>query len=154
MKQIFSGLLLAVVMTLGLPAFAQDAPVTINVLGSAVGQEQELTRASAQRYMDAHPNVTVKVLDLPDQVDDVLALYLQSFQAQSTEFDVLQIDVIWPGDLQEHLADLNDYGAQEVVDQHFPAMVDRGWTACGPALVYQWGHLVLPRRPFSEVRFC
>ncbi len=66
MKQIFSGLLLAVVMTLGLPAFAQDAPVTINVLGSAVGQEQELTRASAQRYMDAHPNVTVNVLDLPD----------------------------------------------------------------------------------------
>lgn len=124
MKQIFSGLLLAVVMTSGLPALAQDAPVTINVLGSAVGQEQELTRASAQRYMDAHPNVTVKVLDLPDQVDDVLALYLQSFQAQSTEFDVLQIDVIWPGDLQEHLADLNDYGAQEVVDQHFPAMVE------------------------------
>lgn len=124
MKQIFSGLLLAVVMTSGLPAFAQDAPVTINVLGSAVGQEQELTRASAQRYMAAHPNVTVKVLDLPDQVDDVLALYLQSFQAQSTEFDVLQIDVIWPGDLQEHLADLNDYGAQEVVDQHFPAMVE------------------------------
>lgn len=37
MKQIFSGLLLAVVMTSGLPAFAQDAPVTINVLGSAVG---------------------------------------------------------------------------------------------------------------------
>lgn len=81
-------------MTFGLLAFAQDEPVTINVFGSAVGQEQELTRASAQRYMDMHPNVTVNVLDLPDQVNDVLALYLQSFQAQSAEFDVLQIDVI------------------------------------------------------------
>jgi trehalose/maltose transport system substrate-binding protein len=124
-------------MASGLLAFAQDEPVTITVLGSGVGQEQELTRAGAQRYMDAHPNVTVNVLDLPDQVDDVLALYLQNFQAQSSEFDVLQIDVIWPGDLQQHLVDLNDYGVQEVVDQHFPAMVENN-TVDGRLVALPW----------------
>lgn len=137
MKRIFSALFLFAGMTFGLLASAQEEPVTINVMGSAVGQEQELTRASAQRYMDMHPNVTVNVLDLPDQVNDVLALYLQSFQAQSAEFDVLQIDVIWPGDLQQHLVDLNEYGAQEVVGQHFPAMVENN-TVDGRLVALPW----------------
>ena len=137
MKRIFSALFLTAVMAPGLLAFAQDEPVTVTVLGSGVGQEQELTRAGAQRYMDAHPNVTVNVLDLPDQVDDVLALYLQNFQAQSAEFDVLQIDVIWPGDLQQHLVDLNEYGAQEVVDQHFPTMVENN-TVDGRLVALPW----------------
>lgn len=97
--------------------------ITITVAAGAVGQELELTQAAAQRYMDANPNVEVKVLVTPDLATDRLGVYLQFFQAQSPEVDVYQIDVIWPGDLAEHLVDLNEYGAQAVAGEHFPAII-------------------------------
>src|SRR5690625_5965500 len=72
-------------------AFAQT---TITVAAGAVGQELELTRAAAQRYMEQNPGVTVNVLDTPDMADDRLGLYLQFFQTRSSEIDVYQIDEI------------------------------------------------------------
>lgn len=98
--------------------------VTITVAAGAVGQELELTKAAAQRYMDANPGVTVNVLETPDLATDRLGLYLQFFEAGSSEVDVYQIDVIWPGDLAEHLVDLNEYGAQDVAGEHFPAIIE------------------------------
>jgi trehalose/maltose transport system substrate-binding protein len=52
-----------------------------------------------------------------------LAVYLQYFETKSTDADLYQIDVIWPGDLAEHLVDLNQYGADAVASQHFPAII-------------------------------
>ncbi|MBX3052035.1 MAG: ABC transporter substrate-binding protein [Caldilineaceae bacterium] len=95
----------------------------ITVAAGAVGIEFELAQAGAQRYMDAHPDVEVKILDTPDLANDRLGLYLQFFQAQSSEVDVYQIDVIWPGDLAEHLIDLNQYGAADISGEHFPAII-------------------------------
>jgi trehalose/maltose transport system substrate-binding protein len=97
--------------------------VTVRLLSGAVGQELELTQAAAQRYMDMHPNVTVEVFDTPDAVQDRLGVYLQYFETQSTEADIYQIDVIWPGDLAEHLVDLYEYGAETAAAEHFPAIV-------------------------------
>ena len=91
------------------PAATGDT-VTITVAAGAVGQELELTQAAAARYMEMHPEVTIEVLSTPDLANDRLGLYLQFFEAQSSEVDVYQIDVIWPGDLAEHLVDLNEYG--------------------------------------------
>ncbi len=112
--------LLFAVLVMGAVASAQTV---ITVAAGAVGQELELTKAAADRYMKAHPDVTVKVLETPDLTDNRLALYLQMFEAKSSDVDVFQIDVIWPGDLAEHFVDLYDYGARDVIDQHFPAIV-------------------------------
>jgi trehalose/maltose transport system substrate-binding protein len=35
----------------------------------------------------------------------------------------MQVDVIWPGDLAEHLVDFNEYGGAEAVADDFPAIV-------------------------------
>jgi len=105
------------------PTTAAGEQVIVRLLSGAVGQELELTQAAAQRYMDAHPNVTVEVFDTPDAVQDRLGVYLQYFETQSSEADLYQIDVIWPGDLAEHLVDLNQYGADTVAAQHFPAII-------------------------------
>lgn len=110
------------VAALVLGAWAQ-AQTIVTVAAGAVGQELELTKAAAERYMKLHPDVTVKVLETPDLSDNRLSVYLQLFEAKSSDVDVFQIDVIWPGDLAEHFVDLYDYGAREVVDQHFPAIV-------------------------------
>ena len=110
---------------------------TITVAAGAVGQELELTQAAAQRYMDANPGVTINVLDTPDMADDRLGLYLQFFEAQSSEIDVYQIDVIWPGDLAEHFVDLNQYGGAEAAADHFPAIVENN-TVDGSLIAIPW----------------
>lgn len=121
----------------GALVFSAAAAQTITVAAGAVGQELELTRAAAERYMEQNPGVTVNVLDTPDMADDRLGLYLQFFQAQSSEVDVYQIDVIWPGDLAEHFVDLYDYGAADVVDEHFPAIVENN-TVDGELIAIPW----------------
>jgi trehalose/maltose transport system substrate-binding protein len=104
-----------------------EAPVdgvVVTIAAGAVGMELELTRDLAEMYMDDNPGVIVNVLDTPDMVEDRLGLYLQFFEAQSSEVDVYQIDVIWPGDMAEHFVDLNEYGAAAVAGDHFPAIVE------------------------------
>jgi len=110
---------------------------TLTVAAGAVGMELELVRDAADRFMDANPGVTVNVLDTPDLADDRLGLYLQFFEARSSEVDVYQIDVIWPGDLQEHFVDLFEFGAGDVVDQHFPAIVENN-TVDGRLIAIPW----------------
>jgi trehalose/maltose transport system substrate-binding protein len=111
--------------------------ITLRVFAGNVGQELELTKAAAQRYMDAHPNVIVEVIDTPDFVEDRLGTYLQLFEAQSPEGDVFQIDVIWPGDLAEHFVDLNDYGAADIAGDHFPAIIENN-TVDGALIGIPW----------------
>jgi len=113
------------------------AAQTITVAAGDVGMELELVLAAAQRYMDANPGVTVNVIDTPDLADDRLGLYLQFFEARSSELDVYQIDVIWPGDLEEHFVDLFEFGAGDVVGQHFPAIVENN-TVDGRLIAIPW----------------
>lgn len=132
MKRTFTALALVATLVLG-SATAQ----TITVAAGAVGQELELTLAAAERYMEANPGVTVEVLQTPDLADDRLGLYLQFFQAQSSEVDVYQIDVIWPGDLAVHFVDLYEYGAGDVVGEHFPAIIENN-TVDGKLVAIPW----------------
>ncbi len=121
----------------GALAFSAATAQTITVAAGAVGQELELAQAAAARYMAENPGVTINVLDTPDMADDRLGLYLQFFEARSPEVDVYQIDVIWPGDLAEHFVDLYDYGAGDVVDAHFPAIVENN-TVDGKLVAIPW----------------
>ncbi|MFZ2362711.1 MAG: ABC transporter substrate-binding protein, partial [Anaerolineae bacterium] len=116
---------------------AEGEKVTITIAAGAVGNENIETQASAERYMAANPNVEVKVLETPDLATDRLGLYLQYFEAQSSEVDVYMIDVIWPGDLAEHLVDLNEYGAADVAGDHFPAIVENN-TVDGKLVGIPW----------------
>ena len=66
-----------------------------------------------------------KFCKVPESTTERLSLYLQFFEAQSGEVDVFEIDVIWPGDLAEHLVDLYQYeGVREAMDAYFPAIVE------------------------------
>ncbi len=132
MRKLIVSLSLAVALAMS-AATAQ----TVTVAAGAVGQELELVQAAAARYMEQNPGVTINVLDTPDMADDRLGLYLQFFEAQSSEVDVYQIDVIWPGDLEVHFVDLFEYGAADVVDQHFPAIVENN-TVDGRLIAIPW----------------
>lgn len=116
---------------------ATDEMVEINLISGAVGQELELNKEIAEMYMDENPNVVVNIFDSPDAATDRLGLYLQFLESESTEVDVYQIDVIWPGDLAAHLVDLNQYGAAEVSDEHFAPIVENN-TVDGELVAIPW----------------
>jgi trehalose/maltose transport system substrate-binding protein len=118
-------------------AAADDGTVTLTVAAGAVGQELELTKQAAEAFEQANPGVTVNVLETPDLATDRLGLYLQYFEAQSSDVDLYQIDVIWPGDIAEHLVDLNQYGAQSVKDEHFDAIIENN-TVDGKFVAMPW----------------
>jgi trehalose/maltose transport system substrate-binding protein len=125
-------LLLLLVLAIGMVAFAQQN-VTITYMTGNRADDVAFARSIAQQYMDANPhtingqeyNVTIEVLQGPESATDRLGLYLQFFEAQSGEVDMFEIDVIWPGDLAEHLVNLYDFeGFEEVIGDHFPAIVE------------------------------
>jgi trehalose/maltose transport system substrate-binding protein len=102
-----------------------------------VDRELELARAGAEGCREQHAGVSVEVLKTGDLADDRQSFYLQLFEAQSSEVDVMQIDVIWPGDLAQHFVDLYQYGADEVADQHFDAIIENN-TVDGELIGIPW----------------
>lgn len=136
-KNLFLVLVLVFVVAFSGVVMAQE-DVKLTVAGGAVGQEKELTIKAAEMYMERNPNVTVEVLETPDLANDRLGLYLQFLEAKSSKVDVYQVDVIWPGDLGEHFIDFYDYGAKEVVDKHFDAIVENNTTPDGRLVSMPW----------------
>ena len=117
--------------------FASAEDVVITVASGTVGIEKQLVDEAAEMYTKEHPGVVVKVLETPELSTDRLGLYLQFFEAKSSEVDVYQVDVIWPGDLAEHLVDLNEYGAADVAKEHFPAIIENN-TVDGRLVAIPW----------------
>lgn len=132
-------ILLAIFMLLISSSFvlAQEEDIEVTIAGGSVGIELELTKKAARMFEEDHPNVTVDVYETPDLSDDRKGLYLQYLEAKSPKIDVFQIDVIWPGELSEHLLDLNEYGAEEVADMHFDAIIENN-TVDGKLVAIPW----------------
>jgi len=132
-------ILLAIFMLLISSSFvlAQEDDIEVTIAGGSVGIELELTKKAARMFEEDHPNVTVDVYETPDLSDDRKGLYLQYLEAKSPKIDVFQIDVIWPGELSEHLLDLNEYGAEEVADMHFDAIIENN-TVDGKLVAIPW----------------
>ncbi len=70
-------------------------------------------------YCEEQTGVTIDVQSGPESATDRLALYLQFFGAGSGDIDLMQIDVIWPGILAEHLVDLRPYLSDEQYASYF-----------------------------------
>ncbi len=98
--------------------------VTISVAVDTNGSMANHMEKQAAAYEEAHPNVTIKLVETPRSASDLMGLYLQYFESESSALDVLRLDVIWPGDLAQHLLDLDQFGLDSVKDQHFDAIIE------------------------------
>ncbi len=78
---------------------------------------------SGVRAWEAATGHRVNLVSTPNDSNERLALYQQLLAAKSGDIDVLQIDVVWPGILSNHLIDLRDVVDQQTLDQHFKAIV-------------------------------
>ncbi len=128
-------LVLALIVALALPMMtisAQDGgtvncgtdeEVTITYVGDPAGSHPDAEAATIAAFEEACPNITVNRVEGSANVQELLATYLQAFEAQSGDFDVIRVDVIWPGQLADHLLDLTPYLPQEQLDQYLPALI-------------------------------
>ncbi len=111
----------------------QAATVTISC--GAVGTELEVCRDGAEAWSKKTGH-EVKLVSTPNSSTERLSLYQQILSAQSTDIDVMQIDVVWPGMLEKHLLDLKSHtnGAEK---DHFPSLVQNN-TVNGRLVAMPW----------------
>lgn len=99
---------------------AASGMTTVQFLGPSTPRNAD-TEAIA--YCEGETGINIELVNGPESATDRLALYLQFFGAQSGDIDLLQIDVIWPGILAEHLVDMNQYMTEEEKGMYFDRIV-------------------------------
>ncbi|AFZ68956.1 ABC transporter substrate-binding protein [Deinococcus peraridilitoris] len=96
--------------------------VTLTFACDSVGSGYDQCKTGADAWAKKTGN-TVRVLQVPKETGDRLALYQQQLGAKSKDVDVYMIDVVWPGLISQHLADLSKSIPKAELDAHFPAIV-------------------------------
>ncbi|MCP4405761.1 MAG: ABC transporter substrate-binding protein [bacterium] len=125
MKIFKSLLVLSIILALSVGVCSAEKTVVTFAMGQMNAIETDIMEKLFDEYMAENSDIEIKILAGPQNATDLLGLYLQFFEAKSTEVDVVQIDVIWPGDLANNLLDLFQFeGVKEVVEGHFPAIVE------------------------------
>ncbi|PAU78148.1 ABC transporter substrate-binding protein [Halomonas salipaludis] len=99
---------------------AQAADLTISC--GAVGAELTLCQEGVRAWEEATGH-SVDVVSTPNSSTERLSLYQQILSANSSDIDVMQIDVVWPGLLANHLLDLREVLGDNAADGHFEAIV-------------------------------
>lgn len=114
---------------------AEAAGARISIACGALGVELTLCREAAGDWARQTGN-SVSIINTPNSSSDRFALYVQLLASRSPEIDVLQIDVVWPGMLAPHLADLGPAFADRTPEM-FPALVDND-TVDGRLVAIPW----------------
>jgi trehalose/maltose transport system substrate-binding protein len=126
------GIFLGLVFSFGSCAWAAK----ISVSCGAVGIELKLCKAGAQAWAKQSGH-EVEIVSTPNSSSERLALYQQLLAAGSKDIDVFQIDIIWPGILKSHLADLTPHVDKAVLDTHFQPIVENN-TVDGKLVALPW----------------
>ena len=133
MRKLFAPSALLALATPFLMAGAQAATITISC--GSVGQDFEFCKKHTAEWAQKTGH-EVKLFTIPNSTTDILALFRQMFAAKSSDLDVINVDVVWPGIIKDHLVDLKQYskGAEK---EHFPAIVANN-TLDGKLLAMPW----------------
>jgi len=135
MKQLKS-LLPVALLTLcaGLPALSTAANLTISC--GAVGAELQLCKEAVEAWSKQTGN-SVEVVSTPNSATERLSFYQQILGAQSSDIDIIQIDMVWPGMLAQHLTDLREVLPTNATQGYFQAQVDNA-TVNGRLVTMPW----------------
>ena len=112
-----------------------SGPAELSISCGALGVELKVCQEGVQRW-EKKTGHEVHIVSTPNSSTDRLALYLQVLASGSSDLDVLQIDVVWPGILASHLVDLRPY-VGEAPKGMFPALIDND-TIGGKLVAMPW----------------
>lgn len=99
------------------------AAATVTIACSAVGIEYRLCRDGAEAWA-ARTGNRVSLIQTPNLANERLALFQQLLSTGSSDIDVFQIDVIWPGILGRYFIDLRPYVDAAERGRFFPSMIE------------------------------
>ena len=111
----------AALLTLAPVGYSQ-AQVTVSISCSSLGIELELCQSGADAWAQETGN-EVNLVSTPADANERLSLYQTLLAAGSSDIDVFQLDVIWPGILANHFIDLREHIPAEDVADHFEGLV-------------------------------
>ncbi len=123
-----------IVVPQGLSQEYKGATITA-IMAEATSPDKPWQDAAVKKFSDA-TGITVKVVPGEQDANDRLTKYNQSLGSQSSDFDVFQIDVIWPGVVAQHAVDLNEK-LKDLAAQHFEAIVQNN-TVDGKLVGMPW----------------
>lgn len=124
----------ALAVCTGLPALAAAAQLTISC--GAVGAELQLCREGVEAW-SKQTGHSVEVVSTPNSATERLSFYQQILSAQSADIDIIQIDVVWPGMLANHLLDLHEVLPADATRGYFQAQLDNA-TVDGRLVTMPW----------------
>ncbi|WP_105317552.1 ABC transporter substrate-binding protein [Thermus tenuipuniceus] len=119
-----AGVGLAASFVLGPAAVRAQAGPIIRVAGdsTAVGEGGRWMKEMVEAW-GKKTGTRVEYIDAPADTNDRLALYQQYWAAKSPDVDVYMIDVIWPGIVAPHAADLKQFFSEGELKEFFPRIV-------------------------------
>ncbi|MGP9644939.1 MULTISPECIES: ABC transporter substrate-binding protein [unclassified Halomonas] len=120
MKKTLITTAIAVASTLSATSQAQAEELTISC--GAVGAELTLCQQGVAAWEEKTGH-SVDVVSTPNSSTERLSLYQQILSANSSDIDVMQIDVVWPGLLANHLLDLKEVLGDDPAAGHFDTIV-------------------------------
>jgi trehalose/maltose transport system substrate-binding protein len=123
-----------IVVPQGLRTDLQGATVNA-VLAPSSSPDKPFLDAAHAKFTEA-TGITANLIPGEESATDRLAIYNQQLGAGSSDNDVYQIDVIWPGIMAQHAVDLNQ-SLKDLAAQHFPAIVENN-TVNGALVGMPW----------------
>jgi trehalose/maltose transport system substrate-binding protein len=93
--------------------------ILLRVNVDPIAKAFEFNQQVADEFTSA-TGIEVELIKGPTDATERLSQYLQYLGAGSSEIDVYQVDVIWPGMLEEHLVDLREEFQEEVASSFEP----------------------------------
>lgn len=131
-RALFLALAAAYMVPLSSPAGA----ASIAIACESVGIEQALCKNAVAQF-EAISGHDVEVYASPMGSTEQLALYRRLLESESSDVDIFQIEMTWPGMLGEHLIDLHPYFEPNIVAGHFDSII-AGLTRDGELLAMPW----------------
>ena len=96
---------------------------TITFIGGEASDPANPWQQALNAKFTEATGITVNLIPGEQNANDRLTKYNQALGSQSSDTDVYQIDVIWPGVVAQHALDLSGPLA-ELAAMHFPAIVE------------------------------
>ncbi len=91
------------------------------ILADATSPDKPFEDAAVKKFSEA-TGIEVTVVPGETEANNRLTKYNQALGSQSSDTDVYQIDVIWPGVVAQHAIDLNEK-LKDLAAEHFEAIV-------------------------------
>lgn len=117
-----SGMALAVLLCIAASVQAQQPVHELKVACGSVGIELKLCEDGVKAW-SKKTGYPASIVSMPSNASERLALFQQFLSAKESAIDIFQIDVVWPGVLQDHLLDLTPYVPKAEVERHFESII-------------------------------